>query len=217
MVDLSAQLGPARDQGNRGTCVAFAASSAHELARIARRGQAHELLSVEALYWQAKQIEGDDEPGIFVDSARGALANSGQCIETAWPYQPGLDETLPLPGPTGGTMATPALHASLSWIGVDLDALHRELLSGHAVLAVIDTWVDLFDYTGGDIEAPTTADLLSEYHAVTVVGFGDVRHALLVRNSWGQGWGENGHVWLPYDAWSVVAVEAYRLRDDIDG
>jgi C1A family cysteine protease len=216
MVDLSAQLGPVRDQGNRGTCVAFAASGAHELARIVKRGQAHELLSVEALYWQAKQLEGDDEPGIFVGSARSALANPGECAETAWPYNPDLDETVPLPGPPGGVMPAPTLRASLNWIGVDPDALRTELQTGHAVLAVIDTWGDLFDYTGGATEVPTTADLLSEYHAVTIVGFDAARQAFLVRNSWGNSWGESGHMWLAYDAWSVVGVEAYRLRDDVD-
>jgi C1A family cysteine protease len=216
MIDLSAHLGPVRDQGNRGTCVAFAASSVHELARIAKRGQAHELLSVEALYWHAKQIEGDDEPGIYVDSAKAALSNPGQCAETGWPYEPGLDDTMPLPGPPGGAMALPARRASLNWIGVNPDGLRIELETGHGVLAVIDTWDGLFDYTGGDVEAPSDADLFNEYHAVTIVGYDDTRKAFLVRNSWGDSWGDNGHIWLPYDAWSVVGVEAYRLRDDLD-
>ncbi len=48
-------------------------------------------------------------------------------------------------------------------------------------------------------------------HAVCAVGYDDSRvivnpankksskGALLIRNSWGSSWGENGYGWLPYD------------------
>jgi C1A family cysteine protease len=36
-------------------------------------------------------------------------------------------------------------------------------------------------------------------HAVLAVGYDDSKSAVLVRNSWGSGWGLNGYFWLPYD------------------
>jgi C1A family cysteine protease len=55
-----------------------------------------------------------------------------------------------------------------------------------------------------DIPFPTAADAVLGGHALTAVGFDDRRRirsdkgALLVRNSWGTAWGDQGYGWLPY-------------------
>jgi C1A family cysteine protease len=53
-------------------------------------------------------------------------------------------------------------------------------------------------------------------HAVMAVGYDDLRKAVLVRNSWGPGWGIRGYFWMPYklisdadfthDFWTVRGV-----------
>jgi C1A family cysteine protease len=72
---------------------------------------------------------------------------------------------------------------------------------------------------GPEIPFPTLADSVSFGHAVTVVGYDDAvrirsdKGALLVRNSLGRDWGDEGYGWLPYsyvrqrlavDAWTVL-------------
>lgn len=74
----------------------------------------------------------------------------------------------------------------------------------------------------GEIPFPGAGDRLEGGHAVVTVGYDDNRRigkdtgALLIRNSWGSGWGEGGYGWLPYsyveqglavDFWSLVQVE----------
>jgi C1A family cysteine protease len=216
MVDLSPHLGPAGDQGNRGTCVAFAATAAHELARKARRSQPHEPLSVESLYWSAKQVEGDNEPGIYVDSARTALRSPGQCAAAAWPYDSAHDEKIALPGPPGSAMPLPTFRASVTPIGVEAASILAELQMSHAVVVLLDLWDAWFSYREGDIASPEKNDLLGEYHAVAVVGFDAARAGFLVRNSWGRGWGTEGHCWLPLGALSIAGLEAYAVHDDVD-
>ncbi len=55
-----------------------------------------------------------------------------------------------------------------------------------------------------DIPYPTSADTVLGGHAVSAVGYDDTRRirsdtgALLVRNSWGKDWGDDGFGWLPY-------------------
>jgi C1A family cysteine protease len=55
-----------------------------------------------------------------------------------------------------------------------------------------------------EIPFPTSADRIVGGQAVTAVGYDDRlrirsdRGALLVRNSWGPDWGEDGYGWLPY-------------------
>ncbi|MDQ1300484.1 MAG: hypothetical protein QG637_402 [Chloroflexota bacterium] len=74
----------------------------------------------------------------------------------------------------------------------------------------------------GDIPFPTDADSEEGGHAVVTVGYDDNHQiggdtgALLIRNSWGPRWGEQGYGWLPYsyvtkglaaDFWSLVQAE----------
>ena len=81
--DLRGRFGPARDQGMRATCLAFAMSDSH----AAVRGGAWTALSCEYLFYRAKQRDGTPvDQGTTISAARLALANDGQPLETAWPY-----------------------------------------------------------------------------------------------------------------------------------
>jgi C1A family cysteine protease len=53
----------------------------------------------------------------------------------------------------------------------------------------------------GHIALPTPTDMLAEGHAMLIVGYddgGSGRGEWLVRNSWGDGWGDRGYGYLPY-------------------
>jgi C1A family cysteine protease len=73
-----------------------------------------------------------------------------------------------------------------------------------------------------DIPFPTVFDYLRGGQTVVAVGYDDLRAirstrgALLIRNSWGSGWGEDGYGWLPddyvrqqlaVDFWTLVKPE----------
>jgi C1A family cysteine protease len=82
---------------------------------------------------------------------------------------------------------------------------------------------------GGRFPIPTPAERVVGGHAVDAVGYDDsikiknanpggveTTGALLIRNSWGSGWGDHGYGWLPYDYvlkslaadwWSVLKTE----------
>ena len=76
--------------------------------------------------------------------------------------------------------------------------------------------------TGSEIRFPTSYDSVRGGQAVMAVGYDDglsfysSRGALLIRNSWGTAWGEDGYGWLPYDYvrgqlatdfWTVLAPD----------
>jgi len=65
--------------------------------------------------------------------------------------------------------------------------------------------------TSGEIPFPATGEKVLGGHAIDAVGYDDAKvitnavnkkstkGALLIRNSWGTGWGVKGYGWLPYD------------------
>jgi C1A family cysteine protease len=76
-----------------------------------------------------------------------------------------------------------------------------------------------------EIPFPSRFDSIRTGHAVTVVGYDDdlrirsSRGALLIRNSWGAKWGQDGYGWLPYryvtdhlaaDIWTALRAKWLR-------
>ena len=53
-------------------------------------------------------------------------------------------------------------------------------------------------------------------HAVMAVGYNDDKKVIIVRNSWGVNWGDNGYFYMPYafitdknmcsDFWSIIST-----------
>lgn len=201
--DLRPWLPPVRDQGQRGTCVAFAVTAAHELDR-ADGGAVVEDLSEEALFWGCKVSDGNWSSGTRFASAAIALSANGQPVEATWPYEPSR--------PAGRSYAPPTPPDD-SWFTGDLtahaaglDAIRAELDGGQPVvlgLIVVDAF--FFPDEAGRIDAPAASSPARGRHAVLAVGYDT--GAVLVRNSWSPDWGLDGYGWL-----SNAYVEAH-LRE----
>lgn len=215
--DLSTALGEVRDQGPRGTCLAFAATAVHEQARRHRRGDWPTPLGEESLYWACKQIDGDHQPGTYPQSAAEALRDHGQSAGALWPYDPARDEAAAdyIP-PDGAQDPSEMRKASLHAISHGLDTIRTRLDAGHAVVLGLELWPGFFTAPDGDLGSPTPLELIGDAHAVAVVGYDDASQELLLRNSWGETWGRGGHGRLPYRALATVARGAWTVDDDID-
>jgi len=82
---------PVRNQGQRGTCVSFAATACaeHKQHQASSTGPLDH--SEQFLYWAIKTKTADPSPkieGTYLEFARDALANVGICLESHWPYVP---------------------------------------------------------------------------------------------------------------------------------
>jgi C1A family cysteine protease len=216
-IDLRPEFGAVRDQGARGTCLAFAVTAAHERARHGRRGSVDTDLGEELLYWACKQIDGDHTPGTYPGSAAKALTDTGQSAAALWPYDSTRSESDPNYTPPADALADAEMRrATLNSASPDLDNLRDLLRLGHTIVLGLELWPQFYDAPGGDLGSPSPADLLGDAHAVALVGFDDDDQELLLRNSWGAEWGDDGHGSLPYGALSVVCRGAWVLEDDID-
>jgi C1A family cysteine protease len=208
-IDLRPVLSPIRDQGNRGTCLAFAVTSLHEVHR-AGRAPVDEDLAVEALYWGCKQIDGDWSTGTSFQSASAALLRWGQPIETVWPYDPNRLDGTPYQAPI-----TPS---NVDWFQAELrseaatSANVRTLLASNLPVALGITLYPSFyrPSNSGHIADPLPGEPKKGRHAVVAVGYDAGR--ILVRNSWGNYWGLSGYGWISNsyvdshatDVWTLV-------------
>src|SRR5574337_269695 len=83
-VDLRSKFGPARNQGSRPTCIAFATSDLHAASRSAK----FIALSTEFLFYHSVQRSPMKNPakGVSLSAIGTTLKQEGQPIETDWPY-----------------------------------------------------------------------------------------------------------------------------------
>lgn len=190
-VDLRPGLLPIRNQGRRRSCLAFASSTAHE-----HRADPGEHLCVEYLYFHAVARTPGRNPqgGTTLDAAAAALAEEGQPVEIAWPYT--VDQVSPWQPPT----IVAALHKTIMKPGkLDIAGVVAALeLGTPVVLGLVIT--DAFfrpDLMGRVPDR--TPDIDRGGHAVLAVGHGCDQvgtPTVLIRNSWGVGWGLGGYAWL---------------------
>jgi len=198
--DFSSRIGTARNQGMRGTCLAFASSDFNRY-----NNSTDEPLSVEFLsHFAAKEIPnwkpGD---GLQIAPVIKALGSPGQPKESAYPYREYYDST-PLIVPPEGLQplyVSHCIHKTLPCA-----QLEKLLLADQAVCLII-TLSSTFSKPIDGIVAFDT-EFRSGLHAVLAVGIGTHKLTrethILIRNSWGENWGSNGHAWL-----SIQYLEKY--------
>ena len=206
--DMRSQLSAIGSQGQRQSCLSFAASAAHE--QFAGTGAP---FSVEHLFYHAVQRMPGADPaaGTNFSATQTALAVDGQPCEAAWPYQ------LQQPDPckwTPPVHAFPINRCGLQPVSADMATIVKHLDAGRpTVLGLIIT--DAFYRTGTDGRLPSSpSDPERAGHAVLAVGYGEISGlcSILIRNSWGIQWGMAGHAWLGQSYLEHQLVEAAITR-----
>lgn len=214
LVDLRASFGPARNQGIRPTCLAFAASDAHAAVR-----EGWSPLSCEYAFYRAQRRAGrPPNTGALLSSMLDALRQDGQPEENGWPYLVAVpaDAASWVPPPEVGKLfgrnGATAAHS--------IDRVIRELDQGHPVIVL--TMLSRAFYRrnpqGVVDPAPGEQPERERRHAVVAVGHGKVdgQRAILIRNSWGPSWGDAGYGWLTERFLGPRIYAAATLLEEVD-
>lgn len=225
VIDLRPRLGEVGDQGRRGTCVAFALTTVHYCAI----GEVNSsTLSEEFLYWASKLRDGIANDGTTYAAAVDGLAAEGQCVAQLWRYEDTRSHRHPDYRPTAEAAGDAAGRKARGHRNkATVDNIRSSLADGTALAIAVPIW-DHFEITDGmTVESvPANATELRLEHAVVVAGHDNERAAILIRNSWGSDWGDNGYAWFddsllevsaPVGAWTVTPEIAPKLGNTLDG
>jgi C1A family cysteine protease len=218
-VDLREWCSPIENQLDLGACTAHAAAGIVEYFERRAFGK-HIDASRLFMYKTTRnlmQVTGDT--GAWLRETMGALVLCGVPGEKYWPYKvKDFDKE-----PTGFVYALAENYSTIKYFAHDPRGAN---LPGAEVLISVKKYLDagipsMFGFWGfqsfedsdkpGDIPYPCKGENAQWGHAVMTVGYDDDRKvtnlscktetkgALLIRNSWGKSWGDDGYGWLPYD------------------
>ncbi|WP_081055584.1 MULTISPECIES: C1 family peptidase [Burkholderia cepacia complex] len=206
--DVSAAFGPARSQGSRPTCMAFAMS---DLSRFHAQSP---LLSAEYLYQSAAAKTPGWKPGdgTYTKYAIVAAADPGLPVEEVLPYKQ-FEPTLPLavlPLPEDSIFFRTVMKGgNIS----SATAVETMLAQGSPVGLVIKLTPEFMRPKAGLVDfSPKVYS--GQRHAVIATAVGmhktSSERYIRIRNSWGVDWGDSGHAWLHSDYIDTHTVDAFR-------
>jgi len=232
-VDLRDWASPVEDQGALGSCTAQAGAGVIEY--YERKSFGHHVEASRLFLYKATRnlMKARGDSGAYLRSTMGAMVLFGVPPEPYWPYtdaEEAFDKEPPAFCYAFAQNYRTLLYFRHDAAGVAcaavLERLRTYLAAGHPAMFGFTVYssVDQAETTGR-IPVPFGRERIEGGHAVVAMGYDDAmavanasggepsRGALLIRNSWGKGWGEKGYGWLPYayvqrglaeDFWSVL-------------
>jgi C1A family cysteine protease len=200
-VDLRQWGGPIKDQGDEGSCTGHAFSSAREW--MARRYErTSPILSPQCLYVEELLADGSfpKDEGAMPRTGCQVLTARGCCEASLYPY-------------VSGKFTAPTPEQSQNALKYKTGAYHRigTLPDFLSCLAEPTPWPVLVGFVvyesfmteqvadTGIMAIPDPDEQQQGGHEVLCLGYNLPNHMALIQNSWGDGWGQKGYFWMPFE------------------
>jgi C1A family cysteine protease len=208
------------DQGNLGSCTANAIGAAFEFALL--KQQLDDFMPSRLfIYYNERVMEGtvDSDSGAMIRDGIKSVAKQGVCPETEWPY----DISTFTDTPSDQCYRDALAHQVTSYQRVPqvLNQVKGCLAHGFPVVfgfTVYESFESDQVARSGVVPMPASGEQVLGGHAVLAVGYDDADQRFLVRNSWGDKWGQGGYFTMPYaylvdrslaqDFWTIQQVES---------
>jgi C1A family cysteine protease len=199
-VDLRPGMPPVYEQGQLGSCTSNAIAAAIEYDRK-KQGLPDFVPSRLFIYYNERVIEGtiSEDAGAELRDGIKSVVAQGVCAESDWPYDTSRFNVAP---------PQQCYNDAHKDVVVKYQRLYQNLGDMRACLAngfpfvvgfsVYESFENEQVAQTGIVPIPSGNEQLLGGHAVLVAGYDNDRQSFLVRNSWGPGWGEGGHCWMPF-------------------
>ncbi|MFL0194510.1 C1 family peptidase [Clostridium sp. WILCCON 0269] len=201
-IDFRSKCSPIVDQGQLGSCTANAiASGLGEYLQNVKLNKVTPLSRL-YLYWWERFVEGS------VDEDSGAEIRDGMKILQQLGCSPELD----CPYDINEFTKEPDAKAIIGGIDFKIAEYNRvkDLIGVKTVLAEklpVVVGIQVYESFESDEAAKTgiipmpnpNREQLLGGHAVLAVGYDDTKKQVIMRNSWGSQWGDEGYFYLPYE------------------
>jgi C1A family cysteine protease len=184
-----------RDQGDCGSCWAFAATAALESNTLISQKTPNVDLNLSEQVVVSCSGAGSCDGG-YVDLVSNFVRDKGVPVEICYPYTA-----------TDGNCAKAcanwqdSAYDIQSWQYVattspTVEGIKNALYNYGPLVTTMAVYDDFFYYTSGVYSH--TSGSLAGYHAITIVGYNDSGSYFIVKNSWGADWGEIGYFRIAY-------------------
>lgn len=197
-VDLRDDFTKIKDQGQIGACTVFSIASIYEYI-LKKNSQENYDLSESFVYYNVRHMDGKEleDTGSSFQDVIMSIGEQGICTESLHPYTKEISEEPSAEAYLDGEKRriTKALNVNIA----EKD-IKSAIEDGYPVAISLKIY-DSFYTTTGFVSRPTEEEISSAdfgHHAMVVVGYSDDTRYFVVRNSWGEHFGDYGYCYIPY-------------------
>jgi len=209
------------EQGDLGSCVAQSVSACMQIvSRV--QGQlawAQVIPSRLFVYYNARKLDGSIkyDAGSYLRSGIKSVVKWGVCKEVpTWPYD--IEKYTQKPSLKAYREGTTHQALKYSRLGQSINTMKQCLAEGYPFvcgISIYESFLSEETEKTGVIPMPGRDERVEGGHAITIVGY-DAK-SFILRNSWGEEWGQKGYATIPHeylvnddmaaDFWTIRLVE----------
>lgn len=230
-VDLRQNMTEIEEQDGN-SCVANATAGAYEYLAKMHTGEDYDVSRL-FIYYNARYIgvEEDasaiEDEGCMVRDAIEGLKQYGACSEETYPFN--MKKVNKEPHAEAYEEAANFLVEDIVLVPTTLEAWKSCLAEGNPIIFGLELY-DSFDKQRkkGVVPLPSKNEERRESHeghSMLAVGYSDTDKVFIVRNSWGEDWGDKGYCYIPYDymmnekyndgdAWIIRQLENFEFDSE---